>query len=179
MGARSRYNSLTLCNYCGSGFISGRHQPWDLSENEQRNVQSIGWRRRARELLKTTQWLMLNGGLSGVPSISCFKESTQVSPELKESSGVSAPLSLCHGFFSRNESFHNKWRAEVHPKKNKKRSAHEMCFWKSLEYFPLLTEIKIQKKRCTSATKTQIGLLWCLTSNRFRLLGAAFPRPRE
>lgn len=178
MGARSRYNSLTLCNYCGSGFISGRHQPWDLSENEQRNVQSIGWRRRARELLKTTQWLMLNGGLSGVPSISCFKESTQVSPELKESSGVSAPLSLCHGFFSRNESFHDKWRAEVH---QKKRSAHEMCFWKSLEYFPLLTEIKIQKKPCTSATKTQIGLLWCLAPNRFRfrLLGAAFPRPHE
>lgn len=41
---------------------------------------------------------MLNGGLSGVPSISCFKESTQVSPELKESSRVSAPLSLCHVF---------------------------------------------------------------------------------
>lgn len=31
--ARDKSNSLTHCNNSGSGFISGRHQPWDLSEH--------------------------------------------------------------------------------------------------------------------------------------------------
>lgn len=111
--------------------------------SEKMNKGMFGWRRRERELLKTTQWLMLKGGLSGVPSISCFKESTQVSPELKVSSGVSTPLSLCHGS-SQKESFHNKWRSQVHLKK----ALYMQCaVEKLLNIFPGCQKLKYIKEK--------------------------------
>lgn len=60
-------------NYCRSGFISGRHQPWDIRENEQRNVQ--GKREEGGESTLKKRRLLLNEGLSGVRQISRFKQS--------------------------------------------------------------------------------------------------------
>lgn len=73
---RDTSNSPFPCNYCGSDFISCRHQPGDLSKE----MFNASERRVERVLLikKEMHQLMLSEGLSVVHQISRFKWSKQV-----------------------------------------------------------------------------------------------------
>lgn len=154
VGARSGYNSLRLVITADQALSVADISP-GISVKMNKEMLKVERGRRKRELLKTTPWLMLNGGLSGVPSISCFKESNQVSPELKVSTGVSNPLSLPLGFLRMNPFTIN----GDHKFTWEKKPCTCNVLLKKSGNFPWLTEIR--EKHCTAATKTQIGLLRC------------------
>lgn len=84
--SRDTSNSLLCCNYRGSGFISGRHQPWDLSKKKKISKEkSTANKRRQRERAlepkrkkKKTSANVWVRGLSTGCQISGFKRGTQV-----------------------------------------------------------------------------------------------------
>lgn len=53
--SRDGSNSLTLCNYSSSSFITGRHQPWDLSENEGARAEGVVFKNHQLMLMPQTE----------------------------------------------------------------------------------------------------------------------------
>lgn len=170
VGTRSRCNSLSHCNYGGSGFISGRHQPWSQRKwTKECSKSRLGEKRGGtlknntvanveRRIIRCTVSVMLQGKDPG-------------KPEFKVSSGVSVLLSP---FFS----FRSKYRLQVHFEK--KAPARAICCWKSPTIFPGWQ--KLEKKTllyCHQNTDGAVMMLVFWLGDGFRAPGAAFPRPHE